>query len=279
MRTFDRANWIDSSVGKSVSVLGVVGLSAIAVLGAPEVAKAAVDCGPGVDWVSDCEAGSDHFSKSWANIHIEWDLPGLEALLGMIPPPVFQEPSWIMLSGPVWVDREAGDNGVIETTLFHELTGSDDFFGDITLGANGTGQIIQNPDLIGARSFFDVDFTIDASGFSFFGNTMIYGDRPLNGVSPDMLPNGVIGTNPAIDGFPPNFICPSSSDPTVDASIIYCNDGTSPLFATLPDGTPILVGRITEEHIVHPVPEPATAITSLLIGLGGLFGLKKKQQF
>lgn len=275
MRTLGQASWVGSSVGKSISILGAVGISAIAVLGAPEVAKAAVDCGPGVDWVSDCEAGSDRFKKSWANIHIEWDLPALEQLLGMTPPPVFEEPTWIMLSGPVWVDREAGENGVIETTLFHELTGSDDFFGDITLGADGTGQIIQNPDGIGARSFFDVDFTIDAGGLSFFGDTTVYGDRPLYGVSPDKLPNGEIGTNPGIGGFPPNFDCPSSDD--IDAAIIYCNDGTSPLFATLPNGADILVGRITEEHIVH-VPEPTTAIASVLLGLGGLFGLKRKQQ-
>ncbi len=251
-------------LSQATPILGAAALSAIALLGMPQSAKAAPDCGPGADWVNNCEAGSDHFKNSWVNIHLWWDVPVLEAIVGPLPYD-FKMNDWLMFSGPVWVDREAGENGIIKTNLSHSLKGKHHFFGDLTLNTTGTGEIedIDNDGL--ANSFFDVDFTLNAAGFqgSFGGSTTIYADRFLTGVSPDN-PGVLPGTG---------VICPSSPQ----GVIIYCG-GQTPLFAFDPAGNPIQVGIIhSEEHIVH-TPEPATALASIFAGLTAIFGLTRKQR-
>lgn len=250
-------------------VLGAVALSAIALVGMPQSAKAD-DCSlekNGVNWVSECKPGVDSFANSWVNIHLSWNIPELERLFGEVPED-FSVNDWIMFSGPVRVERAGGNNGFIETTLFHELTGKHPFFGDLRLITKGTGKI-ENIGNGRANSFFDVDFTLVDGLFG--GKTRIYADRPLLGVPPDILTHGLIN-NP----------CPSSNNP--DVSVIYCG-GQTPLFYVGEDGEfgtedDIQIAQIhSEEHIVHPrVPEPSTAAASIFVGLGAMFGLKRKQQ-
>lgn len=263
------ASWSRQILGKATPIVGAATLGAIALVGVPESAKAAADCSlgkDGVNWVNECPEGRDYFPNSWAFIDLWLDVPLLEEILQQ---DIFPEnftghrvgDNALMLSGPVVVDREEGENGIIKTVLNHTLTGSDNFLGDISLSASGTGEI-KDPDGDGmAGSFFDVDFSIDAGALSLFGSTTIVGDRQLKGVSPDMVENGVVEmTCPYAELFP-------------DAAITYCGDG---LLFTEVDGIVYQVGQLNETHIVHPVPEPGTAIASIF-GLGAMLGFTKKR--
>jgi hypothetical protein len=270
-------------LGQATPVLGAVALSAIALVGMPQSAKAGVECGlpddskvAGADWVSKCPEGSDHFSDSWAFIDLWLDVPLLENILQQdIFPDTFTGhlvgDDALMFSGPVWIDRKAGNNGIIETVLKHTLTGTNKFLGNLILDAQGTGEISDNGNGM-ADSFFDVDFTINAGGLSFAGETRVSADRLLKGVSPDMLDNG-----PAT-----KKLC-RHDDPK--AAVQYCGKGylwlLDPNGNVVKDtnGNPIKVGSLKETHIVHPrVPEPSTAAASIFVGLGAMFGLKRRQQ-
>ncbi|NEQ76049.1 MAG: PEP-CTERM sorting domain-containing protein [Okeania sp. SIO2C9] len=256
------------------SLIGALGLSAIALFGVIDPAAAEPDCGPGVGWVNNCEAGTDRFSNSWINIHLWWDIPALEGIVGDLPDD-FPMEDWIMFKGPVLVEREAGNNNMIETTLSHTLSGNHDFLGPLTLETTGTGKITEiEPGL--ADSFFDVEFKLNDM---FGGSTTIKADRLLTGVSPDdpSLPPGVFPN-------PPNNICDSTN--SVDAVIIYCNMENDPsdLFYLGADGLlgtadDVLVGTIhREEHIIHdPIPEPSMVLASIF-GLGAMLGLKRKKE-
>lgn len=269
------ASWSRKIFSNATPIVGAVTLGAIALVGVPESAQAAsIACGPGANWVADCDPGSDHFPNSWAFIDVWLDVQTLEDALDLdIFPDTFDGhlvgQDALMLSGPVWVDRNEpifdGQKWVIPTVLNHTLRGSHNLLGDLELVAEGTGEISQNPGDTGADSFFDVDFTLNAGDLSFFGSTTVVGDRDLNGVSPDRVENGV----PFLD-------CPHD-DP--NAAIQYCNDSPNDLFINI-DGQDILVGTFAETHIVHtPVPEPATIIGSTLaLGFGALFKRKKQQQ-
>ncbi|NET28085.1 PEP-CTERM sorting domain-containing protein [Okeania sp. SIO1I7] len=253
------------------SLIGALGLSAIALFGVVAPAAAEADCGPGEGWVNNCEAGTDHFSNSWINIHLWWDIPALEGIVGDLPDDFSME-DWIMVKGPVWVEREAGENNVINTTLSHTLSGNHDFFGPLTLETTGTGQITEvEPGL--ADSFFEVDFTLNGM---FGGKTTIIADRLLKGVSPD-APSVLPGVFPN----PSNPTgCPSTD--SVNAAVIYCNTDPTTLFYFGADGEygggdDIVVGTIhSEEHIIH-IPEPSMVLASIF-GLGAMLGLKRKKE-
>ena len=256
-------------LSQATPVLGAVALSAIALVGMAQSSQAA-DCSlekDGVNWVSECKPGIDRFANSWVNIHLSWNIPELQRLLGEVPED-FSIHDWIMFSGPVKVERGAGNNGVIETNLYHQLTGKHRLFGELTLLTKGIGKIEDAGNGL-ANSFFNVDFTL--FGGLFGGRTRIYADRPLLGVPPDILSHAPI-----------NKPCPSSINS--DVSVIYCG-GKTDLFYVGEDGEfgtedDTVVAQIhSEEHIVHPrVPEPSTAAASIFVGVAAMFGLKRKQQ-
>ncbi|MGB5770865.1 MAG: hypothetical protein WBM32_13510, partial [Crocosphaera sp.] len=158
------------------SLMGAVGLSAIAFLGVPESAKA-IDCGanfpPGLPgWVNQCPGGIDMFD-SLLNFELELDLNNDGTP---------ETPVSLTASGPTKIWRGNGENDTIETEIFDlRLTGTSDDFGDFTIIAgdgigNGLddgrlysfGAITQRTDDIGtpedesalADSFFEVFFEI-----------------------------------------------------------------------------------------------------------------------
>ncbi|NEN90071.1 MAG: PEP-CTERM sorting domain-containing protein [Okeania sp. SIO3H1] len=265
-------NIFKSSRFVSRSLIGAVGLSAIALFGVVAPAAAEADCGPGEGWVNNCEAGTDHFSKSWVKINLWWDIPALQEIVGPLPDDFLMEDN-IMFKGPVWVEREAGNNGVINTTLSHTLSGNHDFLGPLTLETTGTGVITETADPSLADSSFEVDFTLNGM---FGGSTTIIADRLLKGVSPDassVLP-GVIPNPSNPTG------CPSTD--SVNAAVIYCNTDPTDLFYLGADGMlgtddDVLVATIhSEEHIIH-IPEPSMVLASIF-GLGAMLGLKRKKE-
>jgi hypothetical protein len=275
------------------SLMGAVGLSAIALLGVPEVAKASgADCGlfegsvQGPDWVSNCPEGSDHFPNTWATIHFLVD----DSNPFDIPEGLYYE----VFEGPAWITREQGADGVIVTTIFEELISipelgmGPDGAGlgfPIELIGNGTGAIT---DLDGdgfADSFFDVSPTLEIDGLGpdpIFLSTLpedgpltVFGDRPLIGVSPDVIIPPEFPITPGLDCTP--------TDPFDDGiAINYCGiDGAAPLQLFINDDPELPTGIfiVAETHTVHPhVPEPSTTLGLLFLGLGSVAGLKRRDK-
>lgn len=230
----------------------------------------AADCGKtqgaiiGLDWVSNCPEGGDIFTETWARVLIEVQ-PGNP--FGLTPG-TFD----VMLGGPAKIFREPGEDGVIETWIFEELTG---FLGDIpiTLVGKGSGAIT---DLDGdghADSFFDVfsSVIIDSPSGPITLSTIdpvnVEGDRTLQGVSPDIIiPK------------PPEF-ANSECLPSPPVAINYCGTGSTPLFFLDDPNQPAGIIIVAETHTVHPsVPEPSTTLGLLLLGLGSVFGLKRRDK-
>ncbi|MEQ9237416.1 PEP-CTERM sorting domain-containing protein [Coleofasciculus sp. E2-BRE-01] len=161
-------------IGKTASVFGVVGLSAIATLGVAKPGVAADSCGPGEHWVDTCTSGFDSFG-SFATIGIDTNLDN-------------QVDSTIVLSGPTTIfrgdpidtpDPLDGTDGFtphlnqINTEIVSlELSG-----GGFTLKAgDGTGNLNDDGALYSpgkimekendpklAISYFDIFFEIDSS--------------------------------------------------------------------------------------------------------------------
>ncbi|MBD2665829.1 hypothetical protein B6N60_00270 [Richelia sinica FACHB-800] len=249
---------------KSAATISALGLSAIALFAGVKPANAADTCGPGANWVNNCDAGVDHFSHSWAYID-------LQLLNPSGPPTLFDN---IMFSGPVKVTRDKGENGIIKTILSHTLKGklNDQ---EITLTADGTGEI-QDIDGDGlASSFFDVFVKIDTP-FGIIGNQSplrVDGDRPLIGVSPSNL----------LPPYDPTYgvICPPPYDPyDPDVAVAYCGNNPLELFLIDANGNfgqqPVAI-LLNEIHIVHPekVPEPISVIGA---GLAFGFGILSNQK-
>lgn len=288
------------------SVLGVAALSAIALLSVPKPAVAADTCGPGHNWVDTCTAGVDEFPQSTAILDLWLMFPGTP-----------MEQKTVILSGPATVFRDdpvddlLGDpdfqplledprfpgyllgkdnnhNGVIKTYLKETFTGS-----GITLTGKGVGAItkatefgIDSPEL--ASSFFGVFATIDGP----FGKArnidpvIVYGDRWLIGVPPDvipgMLPPPALPVPPPPPPVGPDPQC-GSTDPLV--AIIYCGFGKD--FFLVDDegkfihknGKKIKVATLhSERHVVYKsVPESSTALASVFVGLTAMLALKKKR--
>jgi hypothetical protein len=154
-------------IGKTASVFGVVGLSAIAVFGVAKPGVAADFCGPGEHWVDTCASGLDSFG-SFATIGIDINLDD-------------QVDSTIVLSGPTTIFRGDpidtsepldGHKNQINTEIISlELSG-----GGFTLKAgDGTGNLNNDGALYSpgkiiekendpklANSYFDIFFEIDS---------------------------------------------------------------------------------------------------------------------
>ncbi|RMF20695.1 MAG: hypothetical protein D6756_13745 [Cyanobacteria bacterium J083] len=274
-------NFSNSTKLLSRSLIGAIGLSAIALLASPGTASAALECGvsegsafTGATWVSNCPEGMDLFPNSWAKIELEF-LPGnvFEVAPGN---------SIIELGGPAKITREEGNNGVINTIIEETLTG---VFNNIsvTLTGNGTGAIVDDGgaddfDNIAnngfAGSFFEVGTQIDIGGtiLSTLEPVRVEGDRPLVGVSPDrILP-------PGFPGSPDSALnCPRPDLAVPPISIAYCGNIPADLFVNDDPTMPAGVRILAEVHTVHPhVPEPAATLGTLLFGLGSIFSLKRK---
>jgi hypothetical protein len=276
------------------SLIGAMGLSAIAFLGVPDVAFASgAECGlnegviQGLDWVSNCPEGSDHFHNTWATVIFNV-LPGNP--LGLIPG-TYQE----IFGGPAWIIREQGANGIINTTIQEGLTNIPalgDLGLSVSLIGNGTGAIVDDgsvDDYDGlansgyAGSYFDVLAQIDSNNLSLIAlNPLrVYGDRGLTGVSPDAIIPPAPGE--------PNYIPPNPNypglncNPIGEVAINYCGLllGAPPVELFI-DGNPNQSAGIfivAETHTVHPpVPEPSTTLGLLFLGLGSVAGLKRKNK-
>lgn len=253
-----------SFVGKTVSVFGVVGLSALATLGVMESAEgASVSC-IGSNWVNTCPAGDDSF-PSVAKLSLDLDLDGIADL----------KPR---LSGPVNVTRGSAVDGTIETEIF-DFTLTGDGFTVIAGDGNGNlvsdgplftrGQITeQSPGSALADSFFDVFAEIQGTPFG-----------PLRNHDPIHL----TATLEGIQGRPIIFSVLDS----------YVGNGITELFSAGSDGifnTPddILRARLVPDpdggfsEVHTPVPEPLTILGSATaLGFGALLkkqSLKKRKK-
>ena len=261
----------------SRSLIGAVGVSAIALLGSPEAAKASgADCGitqgglfQGVDWVSNCPEGVDVFPNTWAGIIIE--IPAIDP-----------NPISVKLQGPATIIREEGNNSRINTTIAEILVGIIPGIGEVTLTGEGTGAIVddggsEDIDNIAnngfAGSFFDVVTTINTPLGTFDTGGVavpVVGDRALVGVSPSVIPP--IPISPLTAFNPP---CSEELQDLAEPSVAIAYCGTTPITLFDDQGNP--AGRIVAEiHVIHPVPEPSITAGLALFGLAGLKGLKKK---
>ena len=237
MRKFSQANWVGSSVGKSVSVLGAVGLSAIAILGAPEAAKA-VDIFAGEDLLFTPADGSSFFDFGGPIGIVE--LMGVPLGGGKTDTIVERKEDCTFVAGSCHIDIEmtalslasidpvnvGGFNYDVWVTPFDP----DPSLGEMWINDDGTFQTV-----------LDVHF-----------ETVFH---PLDG-GPDI--------GPIVDW------------KTFDALGIYSLSAAA-------QGKFVILDAVVHDtgdgrHTVHPIPEPATAIASILFGLGGLFGLKRERQ-
>lgn len=291
---------------RAKSIVGVASLSAISLLGVPQSASAKDICGPGAHWVDTCTKGVDYFPQSTAILDL-W----------LMPPGAPREQITLTLSGPATVLRDdpvddllgdpdfqplledprfPGDllgkdnnhNGVIKTYLKETFTGS-----GITLTGKGVGAIteatefgINSPEL--ASSFFGVFATIDGP----FGKArnidpiIVYGDRWLIGVPPNVIPGMLPPPPRPVPPFPPP-VPPDpqcgSTDPRV--AIIYCGFGKDFFLVNdegkfiYKNGKKIKVATLhSERHVIYKsVPEPSTALASVFVGLTAMLALKKKR--
>ena len=280
------------------SLIGAVGLSAIAILASPQAVKAAKECGlfegtvQGLDWVSNCPEGSDHFGNTWAKVHFEV-LP--DNPFG-IAPGLY----WEIFGGPAWITRAEGANGVIETIIEEELTSIPELGNlgiPLTLIGSGTGAIVDDgsaDDYDGvagsgyAGSFFEVFPQISSDNFSLSALDpmtdvlRVYGDRGLIGVSPE----AIVPPAPGEPGYiPPAPTYPGLNvecDPVGEVAINYCGLLDAPPVELFVDGDPDQPSGIfivAETHTVHPsVPEPSTTLGLLFLGLGSVVGMKRRDK-
>jgi hypothetical protein len=271
-------NLLNRSVKGGATLLGAVGLGAIAFLGAPQSASANVVCGlnqgippaVGPNWVSVCPPGVDVFPKSWAILDI-W-LLNPDGTMG----PQFPN---LMFMGPATITRDQGSNGTISTRINETLVADIPGFGPVTLTGNGTGAI-EDPDGDGmANSFFDVLAQIQTPlGLWTAQNPItVTGDRLLKGVSPDMLPPADRTYNPNYSGA---LNCPelnSKYPANNQKEVAIAYKGCIPVTLFDAQGMPRAILH-SEIHIVHPspIPEPSATVPLALLGLAGIWGLKKK---
>ncbi|NEO55722.1 MAG: PEP-CTERM sorting domain-containing protein [Okeania sp. SIO3B5] len=285
------------------SLIGALGLSAIAIFGVPESAKA-IDCGanfpsgsPG--WVNDCPGGIDMFD-SLLNFELELDLLGDDG----IPETTVS----LTASGPTKIWRGDGANGTIETEIFDlRLTGTSSDFGDFTIIAgdgigNGLddgrlhsfGAITQRTDDIGtpedesalADSFFEVFFEIQGLPIGSLSNNgsltptriRLDGDRGMALLGGAFPGSGPVGgqQGPVENG--------CTGDLFQYGTIVYCstNDpvdvftaGPDQMFGTQDDQREGIT--LNEAHI-PTIPEPSTTLGLLFFGLGSVAGIKRKNK-
>ncbi len=256
-------------LSQATPVLGAVALSAIALVGMPQSAKAgALACGS-VDgsvsnWVNSCPSGTDSFNSK-ATLNIDF--------FGLVPP------KKVNLSGPTTIFRGAGSGGTIQTEIVNfKLTGDGltviagdgkgDLAGDMhsltSLGAI-TEQALGSPL---AKSFFDVFAEIEGTPFG-----------PLRNKDPLHL-------EAVIPGVPPlQSLIPDFKGYILQADVDLFNPGNDGIFWTADDElvAQIVRGNPNSDDFSHhvptdPIPEPSTAAASIFVGLGAIFGLKRKQQ-
>ncbi|NET28083.1 hypothetical protein [Okeania sp. SIO1I7] len=281
-------NIFKSSRLVSRSLIGAVGLSAIALLGSPEAVKAAdIVCLPGVDWVNNCDSGIDMFASTLdLNVNLDLDGDGIPET-----PVTLEASSGSSKTTQVW--RGDPMNGTLQTEISLFLTGTSPF-GDFQIIAgdgnpNGIndgplyseGQITQRVDdpntpedeSVFADSFFDVLFEIQGLPGGPIRNQSpirMMGARGLAGLTeegPVGLPHGPF----------------ESSDPDCKeftfVTVEYCYISNTEVFQDQDgDGTfETRVGiTLSEQHIPEPIPEPSATVSLALFGLAGIWRLKKK---
>ena len=295
------------------SLIGAVGLSAIAVLGVPEITKAAPDCGPGDNWIETCESGMDFLRGTTA--YLMFNLEGGEMVNLILDADeavkiTREDPVDSIVGDPDFAGVDVGfgegnvgitdDNlSVIKTNIEERFSG-----GGFTLTGTGTGAIVEatdfginRPDL--AWSFFNVFATIEGD----FGQAknsapiVVEANQWLTGVSPQEI--APVGPPPELPssfvGTANGEIC-DETDPL--AAILYCGFEEVQFFLVndegefidengdpLPDQDDptlggVLYGTLTKEvHSVPPhVPEPSTTLGILFLGLGSVVGLKRRDK-
>ncbi|MGH2413210.1 MAG: PEP-CTERM sorting domain-containing protein [Microcystaceae cyanobacterium] len=270
------------------------------------------------NWVDTCPPGVDKFPLSIAMLEVQLGSTPPVTLNLTGPATVTRKnPVDALINDPDFANVDVGfglgnvgrlnqpslhPNGVIKTQLKERFQGTLGGQG-ITLTGRGVGAIIkatEYPNLSDfpqlATSFFLVSAEIKSSLFGQarnFTSIRVDPDRWLQGVPPDVIP-GKFPPPPL--PVTPNPGCNSGSMPS---TIIYCGFSSVDFFKvnkqgkfidaqgnviTDPRVNGVKVATLrSEKHIVPPsghpkVPEPSTAIPSLLVGLAAMWGLRKKQQ-
>jgi hypothetical protein len=299
------------------SLVGAMGLG-IALLGMPESAKASPSCGPGANWVATCSPGTDTLlgTKAYLKYNISGQINNI-VLQGSPVTITRESPVDSIVNDPDFAGIDIGfgegnvgltdqNLSVIKTQIEESFSGNVPGLGQITLTGKGNGAIVQatdfnlpnNPEL--AWSFFTVFAEVEGS----FGKAknidpiVVEANQWLTGVSPQEiapvdppppLPSSFFGL---LNGTECN-----ETDPL--AAILYCGFGNLANNDPIPfylvnnngdfidiNGDPttdpaqrVLFGSLVSEvHGVPPVPEPSTAAGLVLLGLGSLFGLKRKNK-
>lgn len=271
----------------SRGLIGAVGLSvsAIALLGIPESAKAAsFVCGPGAGWVGTCSGGVDSFpslGKVFVDIdNLDGDFDGT---------PDFE----LDLTGPTKIQRSdpfVNGDGLfqIDTEIFSlKLKGSSPI-GEITIKAgDGIGNnqndgslyspgaiIEESPNSNVARSFFDIFAEIDLPPL---GPLTARNMMPLH---LDGVPD-LIGVPPGIDDNIVDYVSAFG----VSSQFFLFNPETEE-FVLDQNGEKILVAQLVPGFDGQPahthtptdkIPEPSSALSISLIGLAAMWKLRKKQ--
>ncbi len=282
-------------LSQATPVLGAVALSAIALVGMPQSAKAADTCGPGNHWVDTCTSGTDWFnSNAYIDLWLNFDpqtgdplsTPFGAQLKFSGPTHIFRgDPVDAIMGHPLLGSRGEMDEhlDVIETEIFDlQLTGpgglkliAGDGIGNLQDDQDhpslySPGVIIEqpgNPAL--ADSFFNVFFELQGTALG-----------PLRNMNP-----AILTANRGLAGVPPNNFTHGpeiNSCPPQPFPIAYCG-GPVDLWAAGADGEfwtddDINVGTIHSETHEIAIPEPSTALASIFVGLSAIFGLKRKQQ-
>jgi hypothetical protein len=280
--------WTSSLLG----YLSFLSIGAIAFLGTAESVKAQAVCSPGNGWVSQCQAGEDIFPVSDAILDL-W----------LFDPNGGMEQKILELSGPAKVTRldpvdaiandplRGGNVGIFNNYLGVIPTLLEESFeiDGLKLTGIGYGAIIEatennipRSDL--ASSFFNVFATIEGDFGKAKNMDLVHvdGDRWLVGVPPNVIPGVPEPPNLPIQ---PDPRCGQGANPL--ATIIYCGfeevdfflvDDNDEFILDANDNKIRVATLHGEQHVViPPVPEASTGLSSVLIGLTGMWLLKRKE--
>ncbi len=272
---------------------GVVGLTALSIFNPVEPVKAvSLSCGPGNDWVSNCSSGIFDFSNS-VTINVNFgfspnNLPDFTAHLSGLTSIVISNPIDAIVDDPLLgnIGSLDGQQDVIQTENFSSLSsGSTPFVPLITARVgDGVPDLTTTPhdSTLPYKSLYSAGAIVQQGSNSALADSFFKLFIEIQGT-----PEGTVRTRspvmltsvPSLIGWPPG---------AEQNSVNFISSDITPLFTAGPDGLfwtgdEVEVARLvpgTDGSSVAlnltPVPEPSTVISSVLVGLGMIFGGRKK---